>query len=44
MEQILKTLQEIGVQKEVIDAIRAAGDLENALILMLEDDRHEFVD
>lgn len=44
MEQILQKLQEIGVPHEVLEAIRAADDRECALILMMEDDRREFVD
>lgn len=44
MEQILQALQEIGVPREVLEAISAADDRERALILMMEDDRREYVD
>lgn len=44
METLLKTLEQMGVTRETIDAIRAADDRETALILLMEDDRHEYVD
>lgn len=44
MEQLLQTLENIGICPETIAAIRAAGDKENALILIMDDDRHEFMD
>ena len=40
MEQLLQTLENIGICPETIAAIRAAGDKENALILMMDDDRY----
>lgn len=40
MEQLLQTLENIGTCPETIAAIHAAGDKENALILMMDDDRH----
>lgn len=43
MENILKTLSEIGVSDDVITAIRENNDLENALLLLMNDDRHEYV-
>lgn len=43
MEHILKTLEEIGVAPETIEAIRAANDKESALILLMDDDRYEYV-
>lgn len=42
MEQLLQTLENIGICPETIAAIRAAGDIENALILMMDDDRYEY--
>ena len=44
METLLKTLEQIGVEPATIDAIRDADDMENALILLMNDDRHEYVD
>lgn len=44
METLLKTLEQIGVEPATIDAIRDAEDMENALILLMNDDRHEYVD
>lgn len=44
METLLKTLEQIGVEPETIDAIRDSGDVERALILLMDDDRHEYVD
>ena len=44
MEKLLKRLIEIGVPLETIDAIRAANDREYALILLMDDDRYEYVD
>ena len=44
METILKSLEQIGVDPATIDAIRASGDVERALILLMDDDRHEYLD
>lgn len=44
MEKLLETLEQIGVEPATIDAIRDAEDVENALILLMNDDRHEYVD
>ena len=44
METLLKTLEQIGVEPATIDAIRASGDVERALILLMDDDRHEYLD
>lgn len=45
MEQIYERLEQIGVDAETIDAIRADDNKENALILIaLFDDRHEYLD
>lgn len=44
METLLKTLEQIGVDPATIDAIREAGDVERALILLMDDDRHEYLD
>lgn len=44
METLLKTLEQIGVEPATIDAIRDAEDMESALILLMNDDRHEYVD
>ena len=43
--EIYERLEQIGVDTEAIEAIRADDDKENALLLIaLWDDRHEFVD
>lgn len=47
METLLKTLAEIGIDHATIDAIRSADEAqarENALLLLMDDDRHEYVD
>ena len=44
METLLKTLEQIGVEPATIYAIRATGDVERALILLMDDDRHEYLD
>lgn len=44
MERLLQTLENIGICPETIKAIRVADDIENALILIMDDDRHEYVD
>lgn len=44
METLLKSLEKIGVDPATIDAIRATGDVERALILLMDDDRHEYLD
>lgn len=44
METLLKRLDQIGVEPAIINAIRASGDMERALILLMDDDRHEYVD
>ena len=44
MEQILKTLEDFGVSAEAIEAIRATENKEIALIMLMDDDRHEYVD
>lgn len=44
METLLKRLEQIGVKPAIVDAIRASGDMERALILLMDDDRHEYVD
>ena len=45
MEQIYERLEQIGIDAETIDAIRADDNKENALILIaLFDDRHEYLD
>lgn len=44
MEQILQTLKSYGVSEQTIDALRDSNDKENALILLMEDDRREYVD
>lgn len=44
METLLKNLEQIGVDPATIDAIRATGDVERALILLMDDDRHEYLD
>ena len=43
MENILKNLSEIGVSDDVITAIRENNDLESALLMLMNDDRHEYV-
>lgn len=44
MEQIYERLEQIGIDAETIDAIRADDNKESALILIaLFDDRHEYV-
>ena len=44
MEQIYERLEQIGIDAETIDAIRADDNKETALILIaLFDDRHEYV-
>lgn len=44
MEQIYERLEQIGIDAETIDAIRADDNKENALLLIaLFDDRHEYV-
>lgn len=44
MEQIYERLEQIGIDVETIDAIRADDNEENALILIaLFDDRHEYM-
>lgn len=49
MEQMIQTLQEIGICRESIDAIKDAEDetkaRESALLLIaMYDDRHEYLD
>ena len=44
METLLNRLAEIGIAAETIEAIRAADDRENALILLMDDDRYEYLD
>ena len=44
MEKLLETLEQIGVEPATIDAIRDAEDVESALILLMNDYRHEYVD
>lgn len=45
VEQIYERLEQIGIDAETIDAIRADDNKENALILIaLFDDRHEYLD
>lgn len=44
MEQTYERLEQIGIDAETIDAIRADDNKENALLLIaLFDDRHEYV-
>ena len=43
--EIFERLEQIGIDAETIDAIRADDNKENALILIaLFDDRHEYLD
>ena len=48
MEQILKTLEQIGINDQTIAAIKEAGDAEEArayalMLIAMYDDRHEYV-
>ena len=48
MEQMIKTLHEIGICRESIDEIQHAGNEEQAkecalLLIAMYDDRHEYV-
>ena len=44
MEQIYERLEQIGIDAETIDALRADDNKENALLLIaLFDDRHEYM-
>lgn len=43
--EIFERLEQIGIDADTIDAIRADDDKENALLLIaLFDDRHEYLD
>ena len=43
--EIFERLQQIGIDADTIDAIRADDNKENALLLIaLFDDRHEYLD
>ena len=44
MEQLLKRLESLGVPDEILDLIRTMNDRQTALLLLMEDDRHEYVD
>ena len=48
MEEILKTLENIGINDQTIATIRAAGDTEEArayalMLIAMYDDRHEYI-
>lgn len=48
MEEILKTLEKIGINDQIIAGIKAAGDTEEArayalMLIAMYDDRHEYV-
>lgn len=44
MEQLLKRLESLGVADEILDMIRTMNDRQTALLLLMDDDRHEYVD
>lgn len=44
METLLKTLEQIGDEPATIAVIRETDDMERALLLLMNDDRHEYVD
>ena len=44
MEQLLKRLESLGVADEILDMIRTTDDRQTALLLLMDDDRHEYVD
>ena len=48
MEEILKTLENIGINDQTIATSRAAGDTEEArayalMLIAMYDDRHEYI-
>ena len=48
MEELIKTLETIGISPETIEAIREAGDCAEArdyakMLIAVYDDRHEYV-
>ncbi len=49
MEQLLKTLETIGISEQIIATIQAAGDTIEArayarMLIAMYDDRHEYLD